>query len=250
MELATTPRSQIRYRPIHPTRSGAATIAIPRTSAHPSRVLSRFRQQQQCQDQTILDTCTTSRYQRYQAPDTYGDEEIAPIPRTGRTKVQPATPYDQQPLRKEWHPLVWVSLTLFGMWLFWIATTVGLCFWATHVTDPGTYGPTHGNVINVVLGGGDSEAQPSKLIAMNNGGRIEIIMLLANDPKKAQIITGPDLVKTGFPDPVNAEVSLSAGKGYVQVTIYSTVYDVPFHRYQQPYTLVEDGQGNLKSQQQ
>jgi hypothetical protein len=212
-------------------------------------VLGRFRQQQQCQDQTILDTCTTSQYQRYQAPDTYGDEEIAPIPRTGRTKVQPAMPYDQQPLRKEWHPLVWVSLTLFGMWLFWIVTTVGLCFWATRVTDPGTYGPTHGNVINVVLGGGDSEAQPSKLIAMNNGGRIEIIMLLANDPKKAQIITGPDLVKTGFPDPVNAEVSLSAGKGYVQVTIYSTVYDVPFHRYQQPYTLVEDGQGNLKSQQ-
>jgi hypothetical protein len=143
-----------------------------------------------------------------------------------------------------------VSFTLFGVWLFWIITTVVLSFWATHVTDPGTYGPTHGNVITVVLGGGDSETQPSKLMAINNSGRIEIMKLVANDPKKAQIITGPDLVKTGFPDPGNAEVSLSAGKGSVQVTIYGSFYDAPFHRYQQSYTLVEDGQGNLKSQQQ
>ncbi len=184
------------------------------------------------------------------APDTSQDEEIAPSTRTGRTRVQPATPYDQQPPRKEWHPLVWIGLTLFGMWLFWIVTTVALSFWATHVTDPGTYGPTHGTVITVVLGGGDSETQPSKLIAINNSGRIEIMKLLANDPKKAQIITGPDLVKAGFSDPVNAEVSLSAGKGSVQVTIYGSFYDAPFHRYQQLYTLVEDGQGNLKSQQQ
>ena len=247
--VTTIPRSQIRYRPIHPTQPGAATITIPRTSAHPSRVLGRFRQQP-CQDQTTRDTLPTNWYQRYQAPDTSGDEEIAPSTRTGRTRVQPATPYDQQPPRKEWHPLVWVSFTLFGMWLFWITTTVALSFWATHVTDPGTYGPTHGNVITVVLGGGDSETQPSKLIAINNGGRIEIMKLLANDPKKAQIITSPDLVKTGFPNPVNAEVSLSAGNGFVQVTIYGSFYDAPFHRYQTRYTLVEDGQGNLKSQQQ
>jgi len=102
----------------------------------------------------------------------------------------------------------------------------------------------------VVLGGGDSETQPSKLIAINNSGRIEIMKLVANDPKKAQIITGPDLVKAGFPDPVNAEVSLSASNGSVQVTIYGSFYDAPFHRYQTRYTLVEDGQGNLKSQQQ
>src|SRR5258708_14942073 len=102
MELAITPRSQIRYRPIHPTQPGAVTIAVPRTSAHPSRVLGRFRPQL-CQDQTTRDTLPTSWYQSYQAPNTYGDEEIAP---SMRTRVQPATQYDQQPPRKEWHPLV------------------------------------------------------------------------------------------------------------------------------------------------
>jgi len=143
-----------------------------------------------------------------------------------------------------------VSFTLFGVWLFWIITTVALSFWATHVTDPGTYGPTHGTVITVVLGGGDSERQPSKLMAINNSGRIEIMKLVANDPKKAQIITGPDLVKAGFPDPLNAEVELKASNGSVQVTIYGSFYDAPFHRYQTRYILVEDGQGNVKPQQQ
>ena len=179
MELATIPRSQIRYRPIHPTQPGAVTIAVPRTSAHPSRVLGRFRPQP-CQDLTTRDTLPTSWYQCYQAPDTSEDEEIAP---STRTRVQPSTPHYQQPPRKQWHPLVWIGLTLFGVWLFWIVTTVALSFWATHVTDPGTYGPTHGTVINVVLGGGDSETQPSKLMAINNGGRLEIMKLLANDPK-------------------------------------------------------------------
>ena len=238
--VTTIPRSQIRYRPMHPAQPGAVTVVVPRTSAHPSRVLGRFRPQPY-QDQTTRDTLFTSWYQCYQAPETYEDEEITT---STITRVQPATQ------RKEWHPLVWVSFTLFGVWLFWIVTTVVLSFWATHVTDPGTYGPTHGTVIAVVLGGGDSETQPSKLIAINNSGRIEIMKLLANDPKKAQIITGPDLVKAGFPDPLNAEVELKAGKGSVRVTIYGSFYDAPFHRYQTRYILVEDGQGNLKSQQQ
>lgn len=247
--VTTIPRSQIRYRPIHSTQTGAVTVVVPRTSAHPSRVLGRFRPQPY-QDQTTRDTLPTSWYQGYQAPETSEDEERAPSMRTGRTRVQSATPYDQQLPRKEWPPLVWVSFTLFGVWLFWIVTTVVLSFWATHVTDPGTYGPTHGTVITVVLGGGDSQTQPSKLIAINNSGHIEIMKLLANDPKKAQIITGPDLVKIGFPDPLNAEVELKAGKGSIEVTIYGSFYDAPFHRYQTRYTLVEDGQGNLKSQQQ
>lgn len=235
--VTTIPRSQIRYRPMNLTQSREVTIVTPRTSAHPSRVIGRFRSQP-CQDQT---TRPTSWYQCYQAPETSEDEERTT---STITRVQPATQ------RKEWHPLVWVSFTLFGVWLFWIVTTVILSFWATHVTDPGTYGPTHGTVITAVLGGGDSETQPSKLIAINNSGRIEIMKLLANDPKKAQIITGPDLVKIGFPDPLNAEVELKAGKGSIEVTIYGSFYDAPFHRYQTRYILVEDGQGNVKSQQQ
>lgn len=144
---------------------------------------------------------------------------------------------------------MWVGLTILLMLTLYGISTVGLALWNTTFVDPGKYGPTHGTIITVVLGGGDSESQPSKLVAMNNNGRVEIIELLANDPSKAHIIPGPNLVTMGFPDPTHAQIELKALNGSVQVTIYGNFYDLPLHRYQTTYTLVDDGQGNLKQQQ-
>jgi hypothetical protein len=232
------PRSGVQHRPINSTPTG--DIVTPRTTAHPSRVLPRFRPQHP--DQALIDKLTRS------APDTDEDTQTAPSLRTGYRQ-----PIMQRFFRwwspRDWHPAVWVILTLLMAFSAYLTSTAGLAWRDTTLSDPGKYGPTHGNIITVALGGGDSTSQPSKLIAMNNGGRVEIIELLANDPSKAQILRGPDLVTQNFPDPTNAEVDLSAGNGFVRVTIYGSYYDAPFHRCQTGYTLVEDGQGNLKQQQ-
>ena len=244
---ATTalPRSQIRHRLINPTRAGSTTVVTPRAS-RPSRVLGRIHtkpgQGPSQQDQKLIATLT----RQSQAPDTEDDEEIAPGVRPDG-KIHPST---QRARHQGWPPIIWIGLTLLGMLGFWWLTTAGLAFLVTHASDPGTYGPMHGNIITTVLGGGDSPGQPSKLIAMNNGGRVEIIRLLANDPTKAQLVLGPNLVTAGFPDPANAEISLSATSGAVHVTIYASLYDFPFHRYQARYTFREDGQGNLKPESQ
>ena len=155
-----------------------------------------------------------------------------------------------------WHPLVWIGLTLLVVLIAYWISTVGLTWWNNTLVNPGRYGPTQGKIVTGVFGGGDSQEQSSKLIAMNNNGRVEIIMLHANDPSKSEILIGPDLVALNFPDPTHAHVDLLVGdfdhdgNQDVQVTIVSTVYDKPLYPYSVPYTLYGDGQGHLKQRQQ
>ena len=162
----------------------------------------------------------------------------------------PPVPY-RQPARAKHqgkHPLVWVGLTTLTILLGWILSTGGASWWATHVTDPGTYGLMHGTVVTGVFGGGDSTAHPTKLIAMNNDGRVAILKITAGDPKKTQVIPGPDLVASGFPNPKDAEVELQVDSHHnVIVTIYASDFGLPFHRTSAPpITLSNDGKGNLK----
>ena len=197
------------------------------------------------------------------APKTHQDDQLLDSLADTRTRTrqrrpdhteQLRTPQQPQRERRGVHPLVWVGLTLIVIVLGWIATTSGASLWVTHFSDPGTYGPVHGTVITGVFGGGDSQAKTSKLIGFNNGGQIEVIKLTANDYRHMQVIPGPNLQAANFPDPTGAEVGLEVGDfnhdGYqvVTVTIYSTSFDYPIHRYGQGYTLYGDGKGNLKPQ--
>ena len=104
----------------------------------------------------------------------------------------------------------------------------------------------HGNVVTGVFGGGDSNDHPTKLLALNNGGRVEIIKITAGDPKKTQIIAGPDLVASSFPDAAQAEIELRVDGPNITVTIYGSAFVLPFHRYSQFVVLHSDGKGNLK----
>lgn len=194
---------------------------------------------------------TTHAYQQQRRTiDTNTDVEVAPSVRTRREKVQPTR---KLPPSDQGHRILIVGVVL-GMivvlWLAWIATTVGASYWATHVTDPGIYGPTHGNVVSGVFGGGDSKEHPTKLIAFNNDGHVEIIKITAGDPKKTQIIPGYNLIASGFPDPTHAEVELSVDDHHnVIVTVYGSTFYAPFQRYfSKPITLYNDGKGNLKAQ--
>ena len=163
----------------------------------------------------------------------------------------PPVPY-RQPARAKHqgkHPLVWVGLTTLTILLGWILSTGGASWWATHVTDPGTYGPTHGTIATGVFGGGDSKQHPTKLIAMNTDGRVEILKMTAGDPTKTQLIAGPNLVALNFPDPAQAEVELTVDShNDVTITVYGSDFPLPFHRTSRSVVLHSDGKGNLKPQ--
>lgn len=244
------PRSAVRHRPINPTQQ-TTSVPTPRASAHPSRVLRRWRQGVP-HDDALIDELTSSRQ-----VDTYEDEEVAPSTRTGyQQAMQYRSPRGSRWHPRNWHQLVWVGLTLLLVLAFCWISTAGLAWRDATFIDPGKYGPTHGDIVMGVFGGSDSQAQPSKLIGMNNNGRVEVIMLHANDPSKSQILVGPDLIATNFPDPTHANVDLEVGDFDhdgnldLKVTVLSTIYDKPLNNYGQAYILYGDGQGNLKQRQQ
>jgi len=197
---------------------------------------------------------TTSSYQQQQQRtiDTHADVEVAPSVRRLRDeKVQPTRKLPPQPSGQGHGKALTlgIGLTVLALWLAWVATTAGASFWVTHVTDPGIYGSMHGNIVTGVFGGGDSQEHPTKLIAFNNDGHVEILKLTAGNPQKTQLIAGPDLVASGFPDPTNAEIHLQVDKQKVTVTVYGSTFILPFQRYfSQPLTFMSDGKGNLKAQ--
>jgi hypothetical protein len=159
---------------------------------------------------------------------------------------------EQRRRRRDQHPLIWIGGTLALLTLGWLATTSGAAWYETTFRDPGTYGPMHGNMALGVFGKGDSADTPSKLIAMNNDGHIQVIKLTGNDPDKASIIIGPDLRAIGFPNPTSAEVQIEVGNvdqdhhADLIITMYANVYDLPLHRYRAQYVLYGDGKGGLK----
>jgi hypothetical protein len=154
------------------------------------------------------------------------------------------------PRRRRFHPLFWwgVAAILF-LCLGWFSTG-GLALWS-HVTDLG-YGPTRGNSITGVFGGGDSATVPTKILAMNDNGRVELLIIPASDATKARLMSGPKLAALNFPDPRQAVIDLQTGDYNsdgtldLRITVYADMYDFPFHRYNVTFYLYGDGSGNLK----
>ncbi len=207
-------------------------------------------------DEALLVEMAPSRRQQpvYDDDDGYDPPQRTWTTRPGGVSI---TPYAPQ-RRRGVSPLIWVGVTFLCMMIAWFLTTSGLAWWSTHVTDPGQYaGALHGTIVTGVLGGGDSQETPSKLIGWNNAGHVQILKITANAPSKAQIIVGPDLTKLdAFPDPTGAVVDLQLGDynsdGHldVRVTVYSPAYDFPFHRMNMVFLLYGDGKGGLKPRQQ
>lgn len=151
------------------------------------------------------------------------------------------------------HPLFWVSYGLLAVASMWWLSTTGASAWVTHISDPSTYGPLHGTITTAVIGGGDNAEQPSTFVGMNDEGQVLIMVMLGNDPAKSRIILGPNLVAANFPDPAHAEVEVQSmehdGHTALLVTVWSSEFDRPLHRYSQTYWLLSDGKGNLTVEQ-
>ncbi len=194
------------------------------------------------------------------APVTDEDEDEIKTPIPVRVQVQRKWG-DVQGARRskgqDWKPAVfWISLTLVVVIGFWLVGTTGAAWWALHITDPESYGPTRGSVVQGVFGGGDSRERPSTLIGLNDHGRISIIFLLAGDPSKAKAYTAPvdttgaDNVGTDVVDIQVRDVDHD-GHQDAAVTIFGPSFSVPFKRdVAATYTLYGDGNGGFKTQPQ
>lgn len=172
------------------------------------------------------------------AKPTGDDEQIAPSVRS-----QSRTGKRQ---KRKMHPLFWLGLTVSILLLIWEGLTAVPAWYVTTFNDPGTYGPTHGQILTMPLGNGDSAINPSTLLAVNINGQIELLKLFPGDAKKNMTFTGPNLAVMNFPDADKAEVALSSpAAGKVLVTIWSDEWDKPLHRYGISMLLAEDGKGGL-----
>jgi hypothetical protein len=149
------------------------------------------------------------------------------------------------------HPLFYIGATALVivalLSLLSFVGTAGASWYVTHISDPSSYGPTHGSVLSMALGGGDSVENPSTLIGMNDHGQVLLLKIVPGHPEKSLVFAGPDLRTRNFPDPQAAVVALAlAGPQQVQVTIYSDQFSLPFVRDHASFLLVSDGNGQLK----
>jgi hypothetical protein len=150
--------------------------------------------------------------------------------------------------QKKRYPSVWIGLMLLAVPAFWWFCTAGWGWMVMHFSDPRMFGPTHGNTITAVIGGGDSRAHPTTLTAMNTGGLVEI-KIIRSDKAKPETLRLLNLSTSGFPNPTEANIELEDAGDHIQMTVLSTVWDTPFHRVVGIGTLVSDGEGHLTFQQ-
>lgn len=250
--VTSATRSQLRHRP-----TGAATQVMPiasRQSRQPAPQTTQTRRPVEI-DEALLNDLSKHSYRRYvrqhwQA-DTTEDVDLTRIPsREPRTTRPPVS--QPAPQKRHLHPLVYIGGTLISLAGLWWCTTTAAGWLTHHVIDPGQYGPAHGQVVHGVFGGGDNQAHPSTVYSTNDSGHVYIVKITAGDPAKAQIIPGPDLRKIEFPESADAEIQIEVGDfdhdGHedLKVTINSTSFDLPFHRYSQEIVLYGDGKGGLK----
>lgn len=254
--LSAAGRSALRYRFIEegddydadPITSTPAPVYRPRRVRIPAATPILL-QPARHGDEGDEDEDEDSRYMRkarHQAAElvrhTDEDPEIAPSVRGSRSQSQSSSRKPHRWLSLAGAAAVAAALAILG----WQATTAVPAWYTTTFSDPGTYGPLHGQALSVVLGNGDTTLTPSTLLATNLNGQVLLVKLFPSDPKKNITFTGPNLVLLNFPDPTKAEVELRAlAPGQIQIIIWSNVWDKPFHRYGVSFTLVSDGKGGL-----
>ncbi len=255
-----TPRSALRYRSLagavspqmQTSRSGVRASQVTTQTGQPWQRVRMTEEVDEFPHHAIPPRRSAQR-----AQPSYEEEQDY----TTSSREELRAPQSRRREHHHGHWMVGVGLTLIVLVICWIISTSGASFWVTHLSDPATFGPTHGNEVSGVFGGGDSVAHPTILVGMNVNGHVEIIVLHPNQSAASQhaltpMIPGPNLVLLGFPDPLNAEVQLATGDynhdGHLdlQITLLSTSFNLPFQRYSLTTYLYGDGKGNLKQAQQ
>lgn len=94
------------------------------------------------------------------------------------------------------HPLLLLGIGMITMLVLWSLLTVAISWWNT-TWDDIHYGRPRTFQMDVVVGQNDSAANPSRFIALNLNGRVEVIEFPGGDASKARIYIGPQLYESG-----------------------------------------------------
>ncbi len=112
--------------------------------------------------------------------------------------------------------LIGVVITLLTLWLIVTATN-----WWTGLQQDWTYTKAFRtySIDQAVGHGGDSTTHPSHFIVQNDKGRILIVELPADDPKKATIMLGPILMGAER-EPVTVTFQDTTGSGHLDLVLH------------------------------
>jgi len=165
------------------------------------------------EDHEVYDTRTPTSARRYQMPVTQAPRTVVRYhrqqvpPRRSRTQDY-APPVQQQThtrhtepkaksvqARREWHPLVYVGLTILLGLVVWVGGSLALTWWHGYQDDL-HYGRPRTAQYDVRVGHNDTHT-PSHFLAINLNKQVEIIELPGGDATKARVYIGPTLVGDG-----------------------------------------------------
>jgi len=166
------------------------------------------------EDHEVYDTRMPTSARRYQMPVTQAPRAVVryhrqPIPpRRSRTQdyalpvqqqqanARPTEPKAKQSkARREWHPLVYVGLTILLGLGVWVGGSLALNWWHGYQDDL-HYGRPRTAQYDVRVGHNDAHT-PSHFLAINLNKQVEIIELPGGDATKAHVYIGPTLVGDG-----------------------------------------------------
>lgn len=180
-ERQSTPRSALRYRPIHTEQ------------VRSTPVVSRSRRSR------AEDTVHTTPSLRLSDIE-QGEGQAQPRRQTSVVRRR-NTLFSHA--RRHFHPLFWLGLGLVAILVFWLVISQ-VVTWGTNKLNDIKYGYPRTFQMNAVLGNGDSPTHPSHLLALNLSGEIILEVFPAGDASHAK-----DYILTTLAGPESALVPVT-----------------------------------------
>lgn len=171
-ERATSPRSALRYRPLHTDQARPGQSASRRRSDVQTSTASQIADDLPLEEDDTLPT--RSRPSRSSARRTA-------LPRRVQRRV---------------HPLLWLGVSLTTLVLLWTGITQ-VVTWSTNKLNDWRYGYPRVFQMDAVLGHQDSAAHPTHLLALNLKGEIILEEFPGGEVSKAKRYVLTSLVGTG-----------------------------------------------------
>ena len=165
------PRSALRHRPIESDADGQSTTGITPVAQRASLLRPKNTEEREAAS---------------------GKTSAAPRAKTPRSTRTGA----RRRITLRAHPFLLLGIGMILMLVLWTLLTLAVRWWNT-TWDDLHYGRPRTFQIDAVVGHNDSSGNPSHFIALNLGGRIEVIEFPGSGASKARMYIGPQLYGNG-----------------------------------------------------